>query len=621
MAALTDFTFAFEMATGSTPKTSAPSYTALTSYVMAGEGVSLSRGRGSEQAATAQPGRASVALRNTDNRFTMGNGSSPYAPLQLRRPCRFRVTYSATTYDRWQGFVDDWGNGRAELTGIARLSLSDRIARASKSVFKSALVQAMLADGALAVFPFSDPDGSIAAADESGSGATLVAGYLGSSAAAAITFGVADTVGPDGTTKVAFTPAGAFDGWRLSGDVSALSTIGTSNRTIECWITVPTAQAWTQTVWDMASSSLVINTDGTMTASNLLINTSTTSSIADGLTHHVAVTQSVGGGNVTIKIFVDGVVAATNLVAGSLGTATAAALVGGGNLGGAFFSGSISHLGVYLGVLADATILDHAGAADSWSPETTTARFSRLCADAGLPTAFYTTSGTTDTTMGPQATAGRSLLDLLDECATVEGGVLYVSTTGVLTLSTSGSRYNTTTGLTLDASKAGQVTSGVELTTNDGLLVNDSSASRPNGPVQRTIDATSVTNYDTHSESVSLPFALDVIALNWTQWRVGQFDTPAPRLESVTVNVVGYANSGGNVANLLNAGIGTKLSITNLPADVSSSGTLALLIEGVRDDWRKDDYLITFTTSPVGLNDTVWILGTDLLGVGSTLGY
>jgi hypothetical protein len=621
MVQLTDFTFAVEMATGSTPRTASPSYTAITSYVMAGEGITLSRGRGSEQDSTAQPGRASVALRNTDNRFTMGNGSSPYAPLQLRRPCRFRVTYSATTYDRWQGFVDDWGNRRSDLTGVARLSLSDRLARAGKVTLKSALVQAMLADGALAVFPFDDTAGSPAAVDASGSGASLAVGFVGSTATASVTFGVEGAPGPDDSTKVAFTPQDAFSGYQLAGDASALTSIGTSNRTIECWITVPTTQAWAQTVWDLASSSLAVNTDGTLTASNLLITTTTTATVTDGLTHHVVVTQSVSGGNVTIKIYIDGVQASSNLVAGSLGTATAAVLVGGGNLGGARFSGSISHLGVYLGVLSDPTILDHYGAGASWSPETTTARFNRLCADAGLPSAFYATSGTTDTTMGPQPTAGRTLLDVLGECAAVEGGVLYVSDTGVLTLATSGSRYNTSVGLTLDSTKAGQVVSDVELVTNDGLLINDSSAARNDGPVQRTIDATSVANYDTQSESVTLPFALDVIALNWTQWRVGQFDTPAPRLESVTVNVVGYANSGGNVANLLNAEIGTKVQITNLPTDVSSSSTLTLMIEGVRDEWRKDDYLITFTTSPIGLNDTVWILGTDLLGVGTVLGY
>jgi hypothetical protein len=94
-------------------------------------------------------------------------------------------------------------------------------------------------------------------------------------------------------------------------------------------------------------------------------------------------------------------------------------------------------------------------------------------------------------------------------------------------------------------------------------------------PALGTIDATSIDAYDLHDESVTLAFGADVIALNWTQWRVAQFDTPAARLESVTVNVVGFANSGGVVADLLNADIGTKY-------DSSQSGLQAFKLAAAK---------------------------------------
>jgi hypothetical protein len=58
MTALTDFTRTFEAAMTSTPRTTSPTYTNLTAYVMAGDSMRLSRGRASEQDSQAQPGRA-----------------------------------------------------------------------------------------------------------------------------------------------------------------------------------------------------------------------------------------------------------------------------------------------------------------------------------------------------------------------------------------------------------------------------------------------------------------------------------------------------------------------------------------------------------------------------------
>ena len=615
MANLTDFTFSVELATGSTPRTASPSYTAVTSYVMAGDTISLSRGRSSEQESTAQAGRANVTLRNTDNRFTMGNGSSPYAPLQLRRPCRFRVTYSGTTYDRWQGFVDDWGNRRDETTGVARLSLSDRLARAAKSDLRSWLVTEILSDSPVYYLPMGDASGSTSTSDAVDGSLVLTPKSSGASSQSSYTFGGTSGPGIDGETALTINgPGNAVDSYSFTGTTT--KSLGSSVRTLEMYVNVPAAASMDQELVNMSWLRLAVDSAGRLNSSSGSSPAVGPSIVGRGWLHVMAVVTSVPATpSIDWIVYVDGVDhgSGSNFGVSSLGTD--------GDISIGFgLVGSVAHVAVHSSDLT-ARIDSRLSAATGWAPETTTARFNRLCASAALPSAFYATSGTTDTTMDPQPVAGKSLLSALTEVADVEGGTLFVSNTGVLTLATSDTRYNTSVGLTLDSTKAGQVVSDVELITNDATLINDSTASRPNGPTQRTYDSTSVTNYDKHDESATLLCALDTIALNWTQWRVGSYKTPAPRLESVTVNVVGYANSGGNVANLLNADIGTKLQITNLPSDVSSSGSLSLLVEGVRDEWAKDAYRITFTTSPIGLNDTVWKLGTSLLGVGTVLGY
>lgn len=770
MVALTDFTVTFDMAATSTPKTASPTYTDLTSYVMAGQSVTLSRGRGSEQESSAQPGRANVALRNTDNRFTMSNGSSPYAPLQLRRPCRFRaryggsgnlataaqasfedgttgswttsvigftaptiansstrafdgtksllvswptsalsatgtfisglvigrqytasayvwvpagspavrldvlftasgantataaawtrinVTFTATAathyvhvratstgagqtafvdalqvdegstvgtfttaappiYPLWQGFIDDWGNRREELTGVARLSMSDRVARAAKNRMKSNLIGEILTDSPVYYLPMTDGTDARSTADVIDGSIILTPAVTGSASLSSYTFGSAFAPGPDGETALALTSPGTVtDYYSFIGTTT--KTLSTTVRTLELFVNVPTATASDQGLFSTGWIALAVDSTGALTSASGTTPTVGPKIVGRGWVHIMAVVTSVPAGpSIDWQVWTNGTDGGSGSRFGTsdLGT-DGQAIVGAG------LNGSIGHIAVHNGDLT-ARIDSRLAVFTSWAGETTAARFNRLCRIAGMTSATYATSGTFEKPMAAQATAGVSLLDAVTEVAKVEGGPVYVTDTGVLTLASAGTRYNTAVGVTLDATKAGQVDPDTEIPTDDADLINDSTATVPNGTVYRTFDATSIDAYDLHDESETFYAADGTHALNWTQWRVAQFKTPAPRLTEVPVNVVGYANSGGDVAALLNAEIGTKLQITNLPADTSASSTLTLLIEGIRDEIGKDSWVRTFTTSPIGLNDSGWLLGTDTLGTGTVLSY
>lgn len=621
---LASFTFAFEMATTSTPRTVTPSYTNLSTYVMAGEGISLSRGRGSEQEATAQPGRGSVTLRNTDGRFTWGNGSSPYAPLQLRRPCRFRVTYSATTYDLWQGFVDEWSNDRVQTTGVARLTLSDRLARANRATLPALLDYEIEADGPVVFLPMQETTGPVADAVSGTELSQVAVNFFGDSE---INYGAADGPGFDGATWVEFVASSAdpYNGRSLIGSLSALAAITTS-ASAEFFMQKDSNDG----LQDIASVGSIFNFS--LDAAGLLVvDLETSISIriepgifmCDGRKHHVAATAAISGGTATCNVYVDG-----SFVGSGSGPAASFTNDSSMILGGYFirpkYNGYLSHLAVYDYNIGGTRVAAHAAAGlDGFAGESSLERFERICTMADLPSSFYATSGATDVAVGALRSKDVRLLDAVREVAAAERGAAYVTRAGVLTLATSRTRYNTAVGVTLDATKAGQVLAGdFQFQADDQFLVNQATASRPDGNEFVIRDTTSIDAYDLYeSGPVQLNYDRDNLTLNWAQWEVATGKDPRPRCESVTVDVVGYASSGGNLSNLLNADLGTKVRVSSLPSDVYASSTLDLFIEGVRHDIGRDAWRITFTTSPVGLEDTVWILGTDLLGVGTVLGF
>jgi len=631
MAKLTDFTFTVEVATGDTPKTASPSYTDLSTYVRAGAGVSVTRGRSNEFDAQAQPGRGSWEFRNTDARFTVGNSSSPYAPVQIRRPCRVRVTYSATTYPLWAGFIDSWGNAREETSGVARVEASDRLARAGVKL-PAALAAEILLDSPTAFYPLGDSFGSTTAGDATGAAVPVLSvSQVGSGGS--LDFGSGEAPGPDDGTVVAFTRSNATNGKRLLSPSGSVVNIngGISGSTLEAMVRpsstsqqMSAARAFfgtdTYAYKDLGVSSTgkaraVVVEPGsvsvTLTGTTTLPTTSET---------HIAVTQSApSGGTVTVRLYVNGVEEASTTYSRELAIGFDRLTVG-GHSGGDMWDGQISYVAGYIDDLSAARLLAHADGRSGWVGETADVRFERLCAHAGLPSTHYTTTGVGSATMAAQSTAGRPLLDCLREVAEAELGVVYIDSAGVLTLGVRGARYQAAVALTLDASKPGQVADGFTADTDDGLLVNDYTVSRPEGATQRVTDAASIAAYDTQADSASLYVDDDDQAKTAAEWRVFTSSQPQPRTSTLTVDLVGFASSGGTVANLLGVEIGDRVQVTNLPADVSATTTLDLFVEGVA--WRidKDRVTVTLTVSPMGFAGSVFVFDDATYGKFDTGG-
>jgi hypothetical protein len=203
-----DFTALIEIAFDDTPRSSAPVYTDVAEYVRASSIPSMSRGRSNEFDAQAQAGRASLEFVNTDDDLTVGNTSSPFDPLQIRRPFRVRLAYGGNVYPVWAGYVDSWENGRDETTGIVQMQASDRLARAASVRLKGLVSAEILADSPTAYYPLNDDGASLTAGDQS----TVIGNppmSIGGNEDNDVAFGVGAAPGPDAATVVAFTVGGA----------------------------------------------------------------------------------------------------------------------------------------------------------------------------------------------------------------------------------------------------------------------------------------------------------------------------------------------------------------------------------------------------------------------------
>lgn len=624
MVSMSDFTTTVQVHMSASPRIwlgPGAAWTDLSSFVRMAEPITCQRGRSNEFDAQAQPGTASWQFRNSDGRFTVGNSSSPYAPVQIRRQCRVRVAYGAFTYELWRGLVDSWGSGRDQTLGVARVKASDRLARSGQAL-PAALIGEMLTDSPSVLYPLGDAEFSTTAGDVSGnSAASLSVSQVGSGGS--VDFGAGEAPGPDVGTVAAFTRSNATNGKRLLSPSSASLPLtgSTSGHTIEAVVRPSSASAQmsaartffaTVTYVDLGVSSTgkarVVFTDGDTVGVTTLTGTTT---LPTSSPTHLAVTMSApSGGSITARLYVNGVQEATTTF--SLGNNIRCnAITVGGHSGGDMWDGQISHVASYRSELSAARVAAHADGLDGWTGETSGDRFTRLCRIAGLSPLVgvgTTVVGTPAATMGPQPTKGKPLLTALREVAEAELGVVYVAADGVLTFATRETRYNAPVALTLYADRPGHVGGDFEVNTDDALICNDYTVERIGGATQRVVDQASVDAYDTAAESAALYVGTDDQALTAAQWRVNTTSEPQPRPSSLTVDVVAFANSGGNVAALLGIEVGARVQVRNLPADVTGSTTLDVFVEGVRWVIDKNSIKATLTASPIGAAGAVFIL-------------
>ncbi len=129
------------------------SWTNVTAYVRAKEGVIFNRGR-AEAGQSAAAGQLTVSFDNTDGRFTPGVTGGAYGPVRTRMPIRVKADSTVL----WLGFVTDIDWKIEAGHPVVSMSASDVIATAARTKCGPWLTKRVLAksSGLIHYWPLTD---------------------------------------------------------------------------------------------------------------------------------------------------------------------------------------------------------------------------------------------------------------------------------------------------------------------------------------------------------------------------------------------------------------------------------------------------------------------------------
>lgn len=236
----------------------------------------------------------------------------------------------------------------------------------------------------------------------------------------------------------------------------------------------------------------------------------------------------------------------------------------------------------------------------AFTGEITLERFGRLCDTDNF--ASFTgdiatgVSGTSVQEMGPQDAT--DLDQQLQQVESTEEGILFDGKQGHVTLLPRGMRYNHAVDLDLDVDQ-GEVGWPFAPVDDTFLFRNDVTARGPSGSSARAIatgdDAPSLVGAKTETVNVNAP---DVDLADHAAWRMRLGTTKELRYPGIVLN---FARAPQLVESWLNADIGGRLQISNLP-DVLDPTPVDLLIEGYTEVISRTSWIATLNCSPA----TVW---------------
>lgn len=306
---------------------------------------------------------------------------------------------------------------------------------------------------------------------------------------------------------------------------------------------------------------------------------------------------------------------------GKVGTRAAATIA---NVTQVYFPPDSNLAGITLGHIAvgSSPFFGIAGyGATGFAGESTYVRFTRLCTEENTPNYFgeILGAGLGDTTqlMGPQRTT--DMLAQLREVEATEEGILFDGKQGQVTLLPRLMRQNHAVNLALNHNLR-QVAWPFAAIRDDALLRTDVTVSRVGGSSANKADVTAVRQVGVYTDTVQVNTATDADLANRANWRLNQGSTREIRYPQVPLN---FARSPELIADWLQADIGARVTVSNLPAQLPPD-TLDLLVEGYTEVMDSSAWTATLNTSPARPWDVWSIEGSGNLGrvdsSGSKLG-
>jgi lysophospholipase L1-like esterase len=592
------------------------SWTDLSSRLRA-EPIRIRAGK-SSGARQVSPGTCTVTLDNDDAALTPLHPMSPYWPnVEMGTPLRVSVQWAGVWYERFAGFADQWEptylptGVPGEMSSAVRVTCSGILRRLQQGEQSapSAMRRTIAASGPVVYWPAEDGQ----AASQAGS-TTTDAGPL--VVTGAVEFRpVDDYVAFTGfTTRYGTTAlADLAGGGQLRGDLPAAAVAATAAGawTVHAAMVVDTLSTlsgdvvvaeWTTaggtyTRWQIkvttASRTQVIAFTAAGAATTLIDHGS-----ASPTFHHYAVSASLSGGTVTVRLQTS-YTTQTTTFGGSLGGVTAITL----NAASTTSSSEMpaGHIAVWAAAPipiritsveeSDGTFVREARR--SFDLESATGRLARLAGEDGVAMDMPAVADDAIQRMGWQEAGTR--LELYQECVEVDGGLLFEQGYGLGYLPRA-ARYNPPVALSIDLS-----TYAVTRASSDPLVpIYDDQDIRNRWTVQRREGSFAVAEdlasqrRGVYSDSVELNLASDGQLADQAGWRLHL--TAVADLREATFPIDLAANP-ELVAGWLSCGVGSRIVRTNPPAQYRP-GDIDRLVEGWTETIGPRSWLVQVTPSP-----------------------
>lgn len=575
----------------------------VTAYVRLVSGIASQRGRADEQSDN-QPGTLSITFDNTDGRFTPGNVTYGITLDRL-----VRVKFATLT--RWTGALVSlpvsWPDGGQEFS-VVQATATDALAVMARRVLGSSSDEEILEDDVGGgYYPMQEAAGHQRASDISGNNQPrLVAQGVNTQYAFGTAMGT-----PDAATGVRITTT-LVANWLLVGPPTGTWTSSTLRANF-LW-TIPTDSTAAIGSTDVihllflpnsgAGQTLTITGLGTIAAAGH-------GSYASGsLLNFVGIPHAIGlniNGTST-DIWVDGVKVST--AAGITTTWSNAALVVGDNQPGGLGI-QVSDM-VFSRFVLGAHVSDVRMAAEQnamvndFTGETPTARVTRVCGYAGVPTGTLDATGST--TLGYAMQEGKSALDCLLDTAQADLGNGYADNNGnVSYISGLTAMGKATPDAILDANWADVTTSVI---TDMTAVVNDVTGTTANtGNDYRLTDPTSSGapgNHGVYPITITWNVDSDAQVVDRVGWKINNYSEPQARVGTLVIDMLSMDST--NLAAAISLDLGDYLRITGMPSQNPGGTQLDVIIEGLTETLSTTEWSLSMNVVQRSLVGA-WVLG------------
>jgi len=606
--------------------------------------LSTSRGR-SNELDTYSAGSCQVLLDNRTRLFDPENAAGTYyGKLTPLRPIRIRVTPAGGTIRSiFFGFIDQWPqayNYPNEAT--VTVTATDAFKVLNEFKLPSYWVSTIPAT-ATAWYRLSDFNGSALAFE-------IIKWSTGSAR---------------WYSNVPFTPSFCVPGPSLIVDDPATSSAFDGARSLQIVDPLPTFQKftnqniWTVEMWIQTNESTTGNYgiwnhgnhDGAcigmvVSGGNATIvgqfgdygNTATVNTknvqvkVNDGKPHHIVLNYKSNSPSDTVnEIYVDGISTSTNssfsdevdnnFTFMDVGYPISKSATAANNFT-EYFTGSIQDLILYKGInftSSEVIARYQAGFGTGRTGERTDQRITFLADLAGWMTDGLDL-GTGDTTVQGVRVNDKGLLDALKEVETAEQGRLFMSVDGKIRFidrNAEGSGNFITSQATFsDNPGVDEIKyADIVLTYDDRYIYNEITVTQPNGTRYTASDTTSQGKYFKKTLNIDNFIADDgYYTANTAIYRLGQYKDPKMRIDELTVNP---RRAAAYQSPCVTLDIGDRITVERTPQDVGAQISKTLIIEGIKHSITRDNWVVTFNTSPT-LENAPFVLDSATLGVLDT---